>query len=93
VSRNTDGSLNYLSPGLGTWLSTADGVQFTYVYNRLLDQATRTLVATTWVDLTAIGDGDEWSGIWKRRDLDANGSVALETGGSIRGHRQSLEPL
>jgi len=82
-----------LSAGLGAWASSVDGFEFKYVYTRLLDQATRTLVATTWVALTITDTGDEWSGIWKRRDMDADGGVVLETGGTVRAHRQALEPL
>jgi hypothetical protein len=93
VSRNPDGSLNFLSGGLGVWGTSVHGFEFNYVYTRLLDQATRTLVATTWVALTITESADEWSGIWQRRDLDADGGVALETGGTVRAHRQPLEAL
>jgi hypothetical protein len=93
VSRNPDGSLNYLSLGLGSWASSGDGYQFNYLYNRLLDQATRTLVATTWVALTRADGGGGWSGVWRRRDLDASGGLAFETGGTVRASRETVEPL
>lgn len=94
ASRNDDGTINYLTPGVGAWVRSGEReLTFNYIYDRIVQNFARTTTATVWLSVALDDTGTAWSGIWKRRDVDTDGAVTLNVEGTVQGKRRAVDPL
>jgi hypothetical protein len=93
-ARAADGSFSRLSFGAGSWAhSGGREFEYSYRYIRWLGDLTQTEQIVVWVRLTLEAGGNQWTGDWKRRDVDGTGAAVRTLEGPVQGNRLGVDSL
>jgi hypothetical protein len=95
----TDGTLRFVTDGVGEWVRTGErAFSFMYVID-LFEVRTeapptpRIETHTVWADITLNDQLDRWDGVWKRQNVDQTGAVVGGLDGQVTAVRMAITPM